>query len=45
MKNKINLTFSIPSNVSEELHAYVKRLEMSPFLCTYSESQQVLFHL
>ncbi len=29
---KINQTFSIPSDVSQELHTYVKRREMSQFV-------------
>jgi hypothetical protein len=29
---KINQTFSIPSDVSRELHTYVKRREMSQFV-------------
>ncbi len=29
---KINQTFSIPSDVSQELHTYVKRCEMSQFV-------------
>ena len=29
---KINQTFSIPLNISQELHTYVKRREMSHFV-------------
>lgn len=29
---KINQTFSIPADVSQELHTYVKRREMSQFV-------------